>query len=85
MSVIKALGVVRQIDDLGRIVIPAEVRKTLNWEVRDPLEIYTSGDSVILKKYQPGCIFCGSLEELEDFRERKICKACCKQMMLNFK
>ena len=56
----KATGIVRKVDELGRIVLPIELRRTLNIEIKDPLEIYVDGESIMLKKYQPACVFCGS-------------------------
>ena len=55
----KATGIVRKVDELGRIVLPIELRRTLDIAERDPLEIYVDGPSIILNKYQPACIFCG--------------------------
>lgn len=72
----KETGIVRKIDELGRIVLPKELRRTLNIEVKDPLGIYVESDYVILKKYNPSCIFCGSMEELDEFQGKKICKKC---------
>ena len=54
----KATGIVRKVDELGRIVLPIELRRTLNIEIKDPLEIYVDGESIMLKKYQPACVFC---------------------------
>ena len=54
----KSTGVVRKLDNLGRIVIPIELRKTMDIAVKDTLEIFTEGDQIILKKYHPACIFC---------------------------
>ena len=56
----KATGIVRKVDELGRIVLPIELRRTLNIDIKDPLEIYVDGESIMLKKYQPACVFCGS-------------------------
>ena len=56
----KATGIVRKVDELGRIVLPIELRRTLNINIKDPLEIYVDGESIMLKKYQPACVFCGS-------------------------
>ena len=53
----KATGIVRKVDELGRIVLPIELRRTLNIEIKDPLEIYVDGESIMLKKYQPACVF----------------------------
>ena len=60
----KSTGVVRKVDELGRIVIPVELRRTLNIDVKDALEIYVDGDQVILKKYEPACIFCGDARDV---------------------
>ena len=72
----KSTGIIRNIDELGRIVVPKEMRKNLGIEEGDPLEIYSEGDSIILKKKQRSCIFCGSDEELSEFKEKYICKEC---------
>ena len=53
----KATGIVRKVDELGRIVLPIELRRTLKIEIKDPLEIYVDGESIMLKKYQPACVF----------------------------
>ena len=55
----KATGIVRKVDELGRIVLPIELRRTLNINIKDPLEIYVDGESIMLKKYQPACVFFG--------------------------
>ena len=57
----KSTGIVRKVDELGRIVIPKELRNTLNIEEKDSLEIYVDGEHIILKKYEPACIFCACL------------------------
>ncbi|MFW5981102.1 MAG: AbrB/MazE/SpoVT family DNA-binding domain-containing protein [bacterium] len=72
----KATGIVRKIDDLGRIVLPKELRKTMNIDKKDPMEIYVDGDSVILKKYQPACIFCGNAEDTVEYKKKVICNDC---------
>ena len=69
-------GIVRRIDVLGRIVLPKELRATLDLNDRDPLEIYTEGNTIILKKYEPACIFCNSSNEVINYRGCNICKAC---------
>ncbi len=73
---IKATGIVRRVDELGRLVLPKELRNTMQIQHDDPLEIYVEEDRIILKKYQPTCVFCGSSEELVDFGDKKVCKAC---------
>ena len=76
----KSTGNVRKVDELGRIVLPSELRKSLGIEVKDSLEIYTSGDSVILKKYLPACVFCGEANDIITFKGKNICKNCLRQV-----
>ena len=76
----KSTGIVRKVDELGRIVLPSELRKRLGIEVKDSLEIYTSGDSVILKKYLPACVFCGEANDIITFKGKNICKNCLRQV-----
>ncbi len=72
----KISGIVRNVDELGRIVIPKEMRKRLDIQCGDPVEILIEGDRITLKKYFPSCIFCQGTEELTSFDGKKICKAC---------
>ncbi|NLZ54855.1 MAG: AbrB/MazE/SpoVT family DNA-binding domain-containing protein [Thermoanaerobacteraceae bacterium] len=72
----KSTGIVRKVDDLGRVVIPIELRRTLDISEKDPLEIYVDTDKIILKKYLPACLFCGNAEDLVSFRGKSICKSC---------
>lgn len=74
----KATGIVRKIDELGRIVLPKELRGVLGLEVKDPVEIFMDGEKIILKKYNPGCIFCGESDEWQEFKGKKICNNCMK-------
>lgn len=76
----KSTGIVRNIDELGRIVIPKEIRKKLGIENSDPVEIYVEGDKILLMKYHPACHFCGSTEEIADFKGKVICKACISEL-----
>lgn len=76
----RTTGIVRRTDDLGRIVIPKELRRTLNIKDGDPLEIFTDKGAIILKQYQPGCIFCGEIEEIKNFKGKHICKKCLKDI-----
>ena len=68
----KATGIVRKVDELGRIVLPIELRRTLNIEIKDPLEIYVDGESIMLKKYQPACVFCGSSDNIKQIKSNMI-------------
>lgn len=72
----KSTGIVRKVDELGRIVLPIELRRTLDIAERDALEIYVEGDNVILRKYEPTCIFCGEARGVSDFKGKLICKDC---------
>ena len=75
----KATGIVRRIDDLGRVVIPKEIRRTLRIRESDPLEIFTDREGeIILKKYQPACVFCGEAKGVMQFHGRNICAECRK-------
>lgn len=76
----RSTGVVRKVDELGRIVLPIELRRTLDIKEGEPLEIYVDGEEIILKKYQPGCIFCGTANDVINFKGKKICKKCLKEM-----
>ena len=73
----KATGIIRKVDGLGRIVLPAELRTSMELKEGAAVEIYTGDDgSVVLKKYQPACIFCGSHEQLLEYRSYNICADC---------
>lgn len=76
----KSTGVVRKVDELGRVVIPIELRRTLGIAEKDALEIYVDREKIILKKYEPACIFCGNAENVEHFRGKNICKECAAAM-----
>jgi len=73
---VKSTGIVRSVDELGRIVIPKEMRTKMNISSSDPIEIYVDGDKIILKKYENSCLFCGSAEELTEFKGKMVCSAC---------
>ncbi len=72
----KSIGMVRKIDRLGRIVLPKELRRTMKIDYQDPLEIYVDGDSIILKKYEPACLFCGSANDVVNYMDKRVCKEC---------
>ena len=72
----KNTGIIRRIDELGRIVLPAELRRMLEIEERDAMEIFVDEDKIVLRKYQESCIFCGAESELVEHRGKRICKAC---------
>lgn len=72
----KSTGIVRRVDELGRIVIPIELRNKLKIAEKDPIEIYVDGSSIILKKYQENCVFCGSTKKVIDYKGKLICSKC---------
>lgn len=72
----KSTGIVRKIDELGRIVIPIELRRVLDIEIKDSVEIFTEGDTIILKKYEPACIFCGEARGIQIIKNKPICPKC---------
>ncbi|WP_404988136.1 AbrB/MazE/SpoVT family DNA-binding domain-containing protein [Clostridium culturomicium] len=76
----KSTGIVRKIDDLGRVVLPIELRRTLNIDIKDPVQIFVEGDLIILKKYEPACVFCGEANDVENFRGKNVCKSCAKEL-----
>jgi transcriptional pleiotropic regulator of transition state genes len=76
----KYTGVVRRIDDLGRIVLPVELRRTMELDNGDSLEIFVEDNKIILKKYQPACIFCGDANEIAVFKGRNVCPSCAKEL-----
>lgn len=81
----KATGIVRKIDNLGRIVLPKETRKVLNINTKDPIEIFMDDDNIVLRKYEPACMFCNSADETVTFEGRTICKSCYEKMGKQFK
>ena len=72
----KSTGMVRQLDALGRIVLPIELRRTLDINTRDLLEIMVEGNAIILRKYESNCHFCGSSSNLTSFKDKTICRRC---------
>lgn len=77
----KSTGIVRKVDNLGRIVLPSEIRATLDIrEGRDAIEIFTDDERIVLQKYKPGCIFCGSIENVHYFMDNRICTSCIEKL-----
>lgn len=72
----KAVGIVRKLDRLGRIVIPMELRRTYDLQIGSPVEIFVDGRGIVLRKHQPYCIFCGETEDIMQIHEKNVCKAC---------
>lgn len=76
----KSTGIVRKVDELGRIVLPIELRRTLDIAEKDALEIYVDGASILLKKYQPACVFCGDPKDVTTFKEKNVCAKCLREL-----
>jgi AbrB family transcriptional regulator, transcriptional pleiotropic regulator of transition state genes len=73
---LKSTGIVRKVDELGRIVIPMELRRRMGIDVKDRIEIYVEGEHIVLNKYEPTCVFCGNHEDVRDYKGKTICKMC---------
>lgn len=82
---VKSTGIVRRIDELGRIVLPMELRNKLNITEKDPMEIFVDGESIILKKYQNSCIFCGNTKSLINYKGQLLCEKCAEKISNNLK
>ena len=77
----KSTGIVRKIDELGRIVIPKELRRSFDIkDNEDALEIFVEGNTIVLKKYEPACIFCNELKDVVTFKGRNVCSDCLKEI-----
>lgn len=78
---VKSTGIVRQVDSLGRIVLPIELRRNLDIAEKDSLEIYVEDDHIILKKYSPACTFCSNATEVTQFKGKNICRKCLAELL----
>jgi transcriptional pleiotropic regulator of transition state genes len=76
----KSTGIVRRLDELGRVVIPKEIRNKLDIEEKDPIEVYIDGNSIILKKFESGCVFCNNSKDLTSFKDKLVCKKCLQKI-----
>lgn len=81
----KATGIIRRVDDLGRIVLPKELRQTMGIRTGDPMEIYIDADNIILRKYAPGCAFCGSVNDIRYIHGTPVCGACAYNMQMLYR
>jgi transcriptional pleiotropic regulator of transition state genes len=71
----KSIGIVRKVDFLGRVVLPKELRGTMDLPEGTPMEIFVDGEAIVLKKYQPGCVFCGAID-VDLFKGKNVCGGC---------
>ena len=76
----KSTGILRKVDELGRVVIPIELRNKLDIHEKDPLEIYVEGNDIILRKFQPNCIFCGNTKSLISYKDKLVCSKCAEKL-----
>jgi len=76
----KSTGIIRRVDELGRIVLPIELRRTLDISERDMLEISVADSCIILKKYQPSCIFCDSVRDMAIYMGKNVCSKCLREL-----
>ena len=76
----KSTGIIRKVDDLGRIVLPIELRRMLDIAERDELEIFMENDRIVLQKYEPACIFCGSNRAVINYRRKNVCSDCAQDL-----
>lgn len=79
----KSTGIVRRVDELGRVVIPIEIRNKFEIAEKDPIEIYVDGSTIVLKKHEETCIFCGNSENLSEFKGKLVCDNCAKDFCKN--
>lgn len=76
----KATGIVRPVDPLGRVVIPVELRRNLGIKTDDSLEVFVDGDFIMLKKYEPACIFCGNAKDVQNIHGKNLCRTCLDEL-----
>ena len=76
----KSTGIIRRIDELGRVVLPMELRNKLKIKEKDPMEIFVDGSSIILKKVENNCTFCGSTKDLINYKDKLVCEKCLVSM-----
>lgn len=77
---VKSTGIIRKVDELGRVVLPIEIRRTLDIAERDELEIFMDNDQIVLQKFEPSCIFCGSSKDMVSYRGKNVCRECIQKM-----
>ena len=80
----KSTGIVRKVDSLGRIVLPIEIRKILDINEKDSIEIFIDNDQIVLQKYQPACVFCNSVGDIVYFNGKRVCAECIGRLKDNF-
>ncbi len=76
----KSTGIIRRVDELGRVVIPIELRNKFGIAEKDPIEIFVDGSNIVLKKFEPNCIFCGSSKKLSEYKDKLVCDKCLEKL-----
>lgn len=76
----KSTGIVRRVDEVGRIVLPIELRSVLGIDNRGLVEIFTEDEKIIIKKYHPACVFCGKTEDVISYKDKQVCRSCIKEL-----
>ena len=76
----KAIGITRPLDSLGRLVLPVELRRAFDLKENDSVEIFVEGDAILLKKHLAGCVFCGKTDDLISFKDKPLCKSCAEEL-----
>ncbi len=76
----KSTGIIRKVDELGRVVLPIELRRMLNIAERDELEIFTENGRIILQKYESSCVFCGGTQGLTNYKGKNVCRVCARNI-----
>lgn len=76
----KSTGIIRRVDELGRVVIPIELRNKFEIAEKDPIEIFVDGSNIVLKKFEPNCIFCGSTKKLSEYKGKLVCEKCLEKL-----
>jgi len=82
IHIMKTTGILRNVDELGRFVLPSELRQTLNINIKDSLEFFIKGNEIVLQKYEPTCIFCGNANDIIFYKNKKVCLECSDQLIL---
>lgn len=72
----RSTGIIRKVDELGRVVLPVEIRRMLEISERDEVEIFLEGDQILIRKFVPYCIFCYASDELQSFGGKNVCRSC---------
>lgn len=76
----KSTGIVRKVDDLGRLVVPKELRRTLDIDIKDPVEFFIDGENIVIRKYEPSCKLCGNVDNVVSVDGVNICKECIEKI-----